>query len=149
MGRSLFRLLLPGILIPERLTVLWRVRILAAGLVLPPLLRLVALDRLAERLGRPARVKRPSADQQAAIVAAVDRMLGRLPPPWRRTCLTRSVVLFHLLRRSGVLVEMYIGVRREGEEMLAHAWLAREGEPPGGEGGAYEVIAIFGGERRT
>jgi hypothetical protein len=127
------------------LTILWRLRVLAAVLAIPPLLRLVSLDRLAARLGRPARVKRPSAEQQAAIAASVDRLLDRLPFPWRKTCLTRSTVLFHLLGRSGVPVELCIGVRRNGDAFSAHAWLTRDGisyletEPPG-----YEVIATFG-----
>jgi hypothetical protein len=130
-----------------RLTLLWRIRVLIAGLGIPALLRLMTLDRLANRLGRPARgVKRPSVDQQAAITAAVDRLLERLPSPWRRTCLTRSLVLYHLLRRSGVPVELRIGVRRHQDAFTAHAWLTREGSayleeqtPP------HEIIASFPG----
>ena len=54
----------------------------------------------------------------------VDAVLGRLPWPWRRTCLKRSAVLYHLLRREGVLVELRIGVRRGPAGQLgAHAWL--------------------------
>jgi hypothetical protein len=119
-------------------------RVLVAALMIPPLLRLTTLDRVVGRLGRPARVKRPSAAQQAAIAEAVDRLLGRLPAPWRRTCLTRSIVLYHLLRRSGVPVELRIGVKREQRAFAAHAWLTREGatylevEPP-----SHEIIASF------
>jgi hypothetical protein len=123
------------------------VRILTAALILPPLLRMTSLDRLASRLARPARgVKRPSADQQVAIAEAVDRLLERLPSPWRKTCLTRSIVLYHLLRRSGVPVELRIGVKRQQDEFAAHAWLTREGstylevESP-----THEIIASFPG----
>lgn len=79
-------------------------------------------------------------------MARVDALLGRLPPPWRRTCLTRSVVLYHLLRRSGVPVELCIGVRRENQEFAAHAWLERERRPymEVAEAGAYEELARFG-----
>lgn len=75
----------------------------------------------------------------------VDALLGRLPPPWRKTCLTRSVVLYHLLRRSGVPVELCIGVRRANQEFAAHAWLEREGRPymETGEVTDYEELARF------
>lgn len=102
------------------------------------------LDRLAGRLGRPARIKRPDAGQQSEIVAAVDDLLERLPRPWKKTCLTRSAVLYHLLRRSNVPVELQIGVKRDRDGFAAHAWITREGRPylestvP-----AYEVIATF------
>lgn len=74
----------------------------------------------------------------------VDELLAWLPRPWRKTCLTRSVVLFHLLRRSGVPVELCIGVKREQDGMAAHAWLVREGAPYLElETPSYEVIAKF------
>lgn len=59
----------------------------------------------------------------------VDTLLGRMPPPWRRTCLTRSAVLFHLLRRSGMAVDLCIGVRGDRGQMEAHAWLERDRVP--------------------
>lgn len=76
----------------------------------------------------------------------VDAVLGRLPPPWRRTCLTRTAVLFHLLRRSGLPVELCIGVRGNDGKLEAHAWLER-GRAPYMEAeatGGYEELARFG-----
>lgn len=58
----------------------------------------------------------------------VDRLLGRLPGPWRFTCLRRGTVLFHLLRSAGRPIELCIGVRREADGSLhAHAWLLDDG----------------------
>ena len=129
------------------MTVLWSLRIVSACLSIPPALRLVPLDRLAGRLGRPRTVKRPSVEQQEAIMRRVDGLLGRLPPPWRRTCLTRSAVLFHLLQRSGIPVELCVGVRRNNGELAAHAWLEREHVPYMEAEGVkdYEELARFGG----
>ncbi|HOS92053.1 MAG TPA: lasso peptide biosynthesis B2 protein [Armatimonadota bacterium] len=48
----------------------------------------------------------------------------------RRNCLTRSLMLYRMLRRRGVEVELRIGVRREGAEGIAgHAWLLLDGSP--------------------
>lgn len=127
------------------MSLLWSLRILATSLVIPPLLRVFPLDRLAGRLGRRAGVKTPSQAQQMIIAERVDRVLTGLPRPWEHTCLTRSTVLYHLFRRSGVSVELCIGVKREGEGMAAHAWLESSGslylEPAGAKD--FEVIARF------
>ena len=131
--------------ITSSLTILWRLRILSTALVVPPLLRLMSLERLAGRLGRRASIKTPSASQQRAITARVEHVLRRLPEPWNQTCLTRSLVLYHLLRRSGIPLDLCIGVRREAGSMEAHAWLEREGKLYlEGEGAsAFEEIARF------
>jgi hypothetical protein len=58
----------------------------------------------------------------------VDQFLSRLPPPWKRTCLRRAAVLYYLLRSAGRMVDLCIGVKRDGHgELLAHAWLVRDG----------------------
>lgn len=129
------------------MTVLWSLRIVSACLTIPPALQLVPLDRLAGRLGRPRTLKRPSAEQQEMIMRRVDGLLGRLPRPWRRTCLTRTAVLYHLLRRSGIPVELCIGVRASNGKVEAHAWMERERVPymEGGQLEGYEELARFGG----
>jgi len=129
------------------MTWLWSLRIASACLVIPPALRLVPLDRLAQHLGRPRTLKRPSAAQQEAIMHRVDAWLGRLPPPWRRTCLTRTAVLFHLLQRTGIPVDFCVGVRRDNGELAAHAWLERERTPylEMSQVEGYEELARFGG----
>lgn len=112
----------------------WKVRTALAGVVLAPLVHLVALDRLARRLAALPSRRGPAPDDDT-LSEWVDRLLTRLPWPWRRTCLKRAVVLYHLLHRAGRPAVLHIGVRRDGAAKLeAHAWLTRNDmivlEPP-------------------
>lgn len=50
---------------------------------------------------------------------------------WSMTCLPRSLALQALLRRHGIEADLRIGVRREGGELQAHAWVERAGSPVG------------------
>ena len=60
----------------------------------------------------------------------------------------RAAVLYALFRRSGMQVELWIGVRRDSDGALAaHAWLVRDGAPylEALEGSlpTFQVIARF------
>jgi hypothetical protein len=120
-----------------------------AAMLFPPLLHLVSLARLTRWIDRkkvPARPD-PSLDE-TALAAWVDRLLGRLPGPWHRTCLKRAVVLYYLVRRGGRPAELRIGIRRDaGGTLAAHAWLVRDGTPVLEEGadhlGTWQVLAGF------
>ena len=104
-----------------------RVRALVFALAVPPLLEVVSVSRLVQLMALGPH--RTDIDDQA-LACWVDQLLGRLPWPWRRTCLRRSAVLYGLLRRAGRPVELWIGVRRDhGSEVTAHAWLTLEGVP--------------------
>jgi hypothetical protein len=46
-------------------------------------------------------------------------------------CLRRSLVLQWLLGRRGIITDLQIGVRKEVDELNAHAWLEYEGQPLG------------------
>lgn len=109
----------------------WRVRATLAATVIPPLLEVVSLSRLAQWVDTRVRSglgNRPPDNQ--ALADYVSRLLYRLPRPWRHTCLRRSAVLYYLLRKSGCPVGLRIGVRKEPDTSLAaHAWLVRDGEP--------------------
>ncbi len=110
----------------------WRFRAAAAALVIPPLLYVLPLPRLIGWIeGRRGAGSRPRAGVDDRVLARwVDRLLRRLPGPWRRTCLKRAGVLYYLLRRAGRPVELCIGVRRPTDAPLsAHAWLQRDGAP--------------------
>ncbi len=127
------------------MSLLWYCRVAVAALLIPPLLRVISMERLVGSLGRRARLKRPSQSQQEAIAAAVDSLLNRLPAPWQRTCLTRSTVLYHLLRRSGVEIDLCLGVKPDMDGMRAHAWLEYGGElylEPA-DARSFQVIARF------
>ena len=127
----------------------WRLRATTAALVFPPLLHgvsLASLTRWVER--RPARSTPAAGADEVLLAGWVDRLLNRLPGPWRRTCLKRAFILYYLLRRSGRPAELRIGVRRDPVgDLAAHAWLVRDGQPILEEGadhiGAYQVLTDF------
>jgi hypothetical protein len=48
--------------------------------------------------------------------------------PLRPLCLVRSIALRNLLESNGVHgAEIRVGVRRKGDELLAHAWVVLNG----------------------
>lgn len=126
----------------------WRVRAAAAVLIVPPLLYLMSFARLAAWLGRSAPGQVEQGLDDATLARWVDGMLRRLPGPWHRTCLKRSAVLYHLLRRAGRPVELWIGVRhQDAANVAAHAWLVSDGKPylesRPEHAGRHTVIARF------
>lgn len=128
------------------LPLVWRFRVAALSLVLPPLVYKVPIHRLVARVGvRKRSYSNPAIPE---LVVEVERWLRRLPGIWRMTCLKRSIVLFALLRRSGIDVELHIGVKRdEGGALAAHAWLVRDGnpylEPSDSVPATFQVITRF------
>jgi len=94
-------------------------------------------------LGHPRRPPPPD----TLLADYVGHILRRLPPPWRHTCLRRSLVLFHLLRHAGRPVELRIGVRKQHGALQAHAWLVQDGtpylEPDADEHRDFRMIASF------
>lgn len=59
---------------------------------------------------------------------------------WPMRCLARSLSLRRLLGKRGVEGVLRIGVARDGDRLLAHAWIEWEGRPLGE---AEESIARF------
>lgn len=57
----------------------------------------------------------------ASVEAVGRRLLGDKP------CLTQALVARRLLREGGVDPTLLIGVTKEGQELLAHAWLELDG----------------------
>lgn len=53
----------------------------------------------------------------------------------KMSCLRRSLALQRLLAERGLRVGVFIGVRKEHDRLLAHAWIEVEGEAVGEEGG--------------
>ena len=114
-----------------RLTPRWRLRATFAAVVFPPLVHLLSLERITDWISPSWAPPSPDATvDDRALAAWVDRVLNRLPPPWRRTCLKRALVLHYLIHRAGRVAELRIGVRRdERAELAAHAWLVRDSLP--------------------
>jgi hypothetical protein len=92
-------------------------------------LRLLPLRRVQRMLApgaREASRAQVSCEQlQRLVRAAADHHL------YPMHCLQRSLVLQRLLSRRGIETELRFGVRKEGEQLHAHAWLERGGQPLG------------------
>jgi hypothetical protein len=63
---------------------------------------------------------------------------------WRSMCLERALAGKWMLRRRGIPSTMYVGMARQGEQFVAHAWLVGEGLTLTGAGKtAYAPLAAF------
>ncbi|HEX7185269.1 MAG TPA: lasso peptide biosynthesis B2 protein [Thermoanaerobaculia bacterium] len=70
----------------------------------------------------------------------------------RMTCLPRALGLRWLLGRAGFAADLRIGVRREGDQLLAHAWVELDGQPVGeaqGEPSPFQPLLEIPGDLRT
>lgn len=95
--------------------------------------------------------RRDAGDRQAAGTPATIQRLRRLVGVAGRNhvcrvrCLHRALVLQWLLGRRGIATHLQIGVRKEADELSAHAWLTHAGypigEPPGVAEGFAPLIA--------
>jgi hypothetical protein len=96
---------------------------MALRALLPLAVKRRPLPELLASLDRPA--------GQAAVPALdPQRLAERLFRPlrfWPTTCLYRALGSYALLRAAGQEVRFVIGVRKEEERLLAHAWLERDG----------------------
>jgi hypothetical protein len=63
--------------------------------------------------------------------------------PYRATCLRRSLALWWLLRRRSVAAEVRIGVRKEGGELQAHAWVEHRGQALNDGQGVTAIYSAF------
>ena len=104
-------------------------RTLVLALVLLPLfgvlLRRTSLARLLSRMDAGGT---PGSGAVASALAAA-RPVKLVAVRLRATCLTRSLVLQWVLARRGIVTELKVGVRNEGDGLHAHAWLECGGVP--------------------
>jgi hypothetical protein len=64
-----------------------------------------------------------------ALARRVDRWLARGRSVWRSTCLTRTMVLYTMLRQHGHRPRLHIGTAGPAYQFRAHAWLSLGGVP--------------------
>jgi Transglutaminase-like superfamily len=127
-----------------RLGLLARVWITAARVQIA--LRRWALPELVDRFAVPSQRDRVS---PSLLSAAVSRGLriGR----WHPRCLTRSLVLYLMLREQGDPAELIIGLRDQSTTHGAHAWIELRGRDigplPGGRG--YQEMSRYPRGSRT
>ncbi len=71
----------------------------------------------------------PTVGREVTQVAlALDRAAARVCR-WHGRCLRRSLALWVWLRLNGVDADVRIGVRREGQALVGHAWVSCDGRP--------------------
>jgi len=111
--------------------------------------RLAPFRYLALTLGQSQRELPDTHPPRAAnlslrVARGLQSAAGRLP--WHTTCLERAVAAKWMLRRRRVPSTLYLGVRRSGPGLIAHAWL-RSGPAiiTGGieESATYPPVAWF------
>ena len=68
----------------------------------------------------------PAQREAALLVARAVSVMARVMP-LRCNCLVRVVAARQLLRRRGLASQATIGVTKEGDRLLAHAWLKTGG----------------------
>ncbi len=75
----------------------------------------------------------------ARVTHLVEALYRRLP--FSPTCLTRSLVIYRLLRARGVPCQLRIGLRKTGAALEGHAWT--EADLPAPDGTEFEVVLSF------
>ncbi len=84
--------------------------------------------------------RRPVSPERAAYLVA----LAARYSPWKPTCLEQSLVLYYLLRKTGVEVRFVIGTTTPPTGFAAHAWVEHSGRVLGAqpEDGYQELVSV-------
>ena len=80
-----------------------------------------------EGITEPVRNNNNQMDKIRNTVNIVEKAVWRNIYP--TNCLPRSMTLWWILRRQGVLTELCMGVRKQKDLLEAHAWVEYRGEP--------------------
>ncbi|MBI4270367.1 MAG: lasso peptide biosynthesis B2 protein [Candidatus Rokubacteria bacterium] len=112
-------------------------------------LRLLPLPHVLGLVDALATPRRRPAEPGVALRAGHLVMLASrccLPRP---TCLAKALVAYGFLRRRGLAVEIVIGVTRDADSLLAHAWVEHGGRPAAGRPAAraYAPLVRLGDGR--
>lgn len=101
---------------------------LAAALVLPLSLRFASLPSVLALCDRWP-VIAPRRASPDTLAARVRRWLAYGRGPWTSSCLTRSLVLYAMLRQHGYRPRFLVGVNGPEKRFDAHAWVTVAGVP--------------------
>lgn len=107
---------------------------LIAAILLPVAVRALALPtvlRICDRLPSAGRMRQAP----GALVGRARRWLWHGRGPWTSTCLTRSLLLYAMLRQHGYRPRFVVGVMGAQARFAAHAWVMLDdmalGDPRG------------------
>ena len=120
---------------------------LAATALIPLLLALLPLPSVLAICDRWPRIGGGQATPNG-LAARVRRWLARGRGPWTSSCLTRSLVLYAMLRQHGHRPRLHVGVEGDARAFAAHAWVTLGGQPveqPLTVGDRYQPLMVHGG----
>lgn len=120
---------------------------LAAAALIPLLLVLLPLPAVLAICDRWPRVGAGRATPDG-LADRVRRWLARGRGPWTSSCLTRSLVLYAMLRQHGHRPRLHLGVDGDSVAFAAHAWITLGGVPveqPSAVGDRYRPLMVYGG----
>jgi hypothetical protein len=113
----------------------WRRRLIQAACLLPLIslaVRVGGLNRTYASLnrfsGHPA-LKPLKNDQVVTRKTATIVNYLQKNGPYRGNCLSRSLLLWWMLQRRGIVSTLVLGVRRDADGFTAHAWVEYQGQP--------------------
>ena len=119
---------------------------LAAVALVPLLLALLPLPSVLAACDRWPRIG--GAAVPNALASRVRRWLAHGRGPWTSSCLTRSLVLYAMLRQHGHRPRLHVGVEGDARAFAAHAWVTLDGHPleqPATVGDRYRQLIVHGG----
>lgn len=81
--------------------------------------------------------------KKAKIVRYVVVTISKFTP-WESLCLVQAMTVQRMLKKRGISTTIYLGVNKENQNMVAHAWI-RCGKMfvTGGDGSGYATVAKF------
>jgi hypothetical protein len=119
---------------------------LAAVVLVPLLLALLPLPRVLAVCDHWPRIGGGATPD--GLADRVRRWLAHGRGPWTSSCLTRSLVLYAMLRQHGHHPMLHVGVEGDAREFSAHAWVTLGGRPveqPSTVGDRYRPLMVHGG----
>lgn len=105
-----------------------RAMAVAATIVIPAALRVLPLRATLRLCDAWPRTRGPHTRPEA-LARRVDRWLARGRGPWRPTCLTRTLVLYTMLRQHGHAPRLHLGASGSAGHFSAHSWVSLGGVP--------------------
>lgn len=120
---------------------------LAAVVLIPLLLAVLPLPSVLALCDRWPRLGDGRATPNG-LADRVRRWLSRGRGPWTSSCLTRSLVLYAMLRQHGHRPRLHVGVEGDARAFAAHAWVTLGGRPvgqPATVADRYQVLMVHGG----
>jgi hypothetical protein len=111
-------------------------------------MRLVGFHRYQAWLTRWGTGRKRSAVPDAEVAARQAAQMVAVAARYSlfgKTCLPQAIVLSFLLQRMGLNGDLRIGVRQEGNELKAHAWIERQGQVLNDSTDVHQRFAAFAG----